>query len=444
MPLPDNERVFEVVELNQRVKLLLQQNVPLLWVRGEVSNMIRAASGHWYFSLKDARAQVRCVMFRFKNQRVQQAVQNGQQIEVLASATLYEARGDFQLTVEQVRQVGLGALYEQFARLKTQLEQQGLFAAEHKQPLPTLPRCIGVVTSPQAAALRDILTTLQRRMPSIPVILYPTPVQGKGSEQQIAAAIASANQRAECEVLLLCRGGGSIEDLWAFNEPVVAHAVAQSQLPVVTGVGHETDFTIADFVADMRAATPTAAAQLVVPDRQQLIEQLQQQARRLLRVQLNLLGEKMQRLDYLQRRLVHPARQLEQQQLRLAQLYARMQRSWLQLQQRGEWRLNSAVRHFARPAVMLPAHYRELDYLAQRLQRAWQQQAQQRTRALAEGQHQLALLNPERVLARGYSMVLDEQGALVSSHKQLQPEQRLQLQFHRGSAQVRVEKLDAE
>ena len=329
----EKTRVFRVAELNFAIKQLLESNVPLLWVCGEISNLAKAASGHFYFSLKDDQAQVRCVMFRHKNQLLKEAIANGQQVEVLAAATLYEQRGDFQLTVEQMRPAGLGILYERFERLKQLLQSEGLFAAERKRALPVFPKSIGIITSPQAAALRDVLTTLRLRMPSVPVVLYPTLVQGTGSAEKIAQAIATANRRAECDVLILCRGGGSIEDLWAFNEEVVARAIAASEIPIVSGVGHETDFTIADFVADERAPTPTAAAQRVAPDRHALLRGLQDQAQHLQRAQRNRLQSSMQAVDYLQRRLVHPAQQLQRQAQQLDQLQQRMQRTFAYRQQ---------------------------------------------------------------------------------------------------------------
>jgi len=259
--LEEKSRVLRVSELNLAIKRLLESEIPLIWVRGEISNLVKAASGHFYFSLKDDQAQVRCVMFRHKSQLLGAPIANGQQVEVLAVATLYEQRGDFQLTVEQLRPAGLGVLYERFAQLKLKLENEGLFDADRKRALPRFPRRIGIVTSPQAAALRDVLTTLKQRLPSVPVVLYPTTVQGAGSAEQIALAIRAANHRAECDVLIVCRGGGSIEDMWSFNEEIVARAIAASDIPTVSGVGHETDFTIADFVADERAPTPTAAAE---------------------------------------------------------------------------------------------------------------------------------------------------------------------------------------
>lgn len=413
----ENNRVFRVAELNFAIKQLLESNVPLLWVRGEISNLVKAASGHFYFSLKDDQAQVRCVMFRHKNQLLRETVANGQQVEVLAVATLYEQRGDFQLTVEQMRPAGLGILYERFERLKQLLQNEGLFAAERKRALPAFPTRIGIITSPQAAALRDVLTTLRLRMPSVPVVLYPTPVQGTGSAEKIVQAIAVANRRAECDVLILCRGGGSIEDLWAFNEEVVARAIAASEIPIISGVGHETDFTIADFVADERAPTPTAAAQRVAPDRHALLRSLQDQAQHLQRAQRNRLHNAMQAVDYLQRRLVHPAQQLQRQTQQLDQLQQRMQRAFAYRKQQQHWQWQSLV---------------------QRLIKAKRTaQAQRSVRVDNAAQH-LILLDPTKVLARGYSMVQDASGAVVSDAGLLAIGAELSITFAKGWVRTEV------
>jgi len=428
----DKSRVFRVAELNFAIKQLLESNVPLLWVRGEISNLVKAASGHFYFSLKDDQAQVRCVMFRHKNQLLKQAVANGLQVEVLAAATLYEQRGDFQLTVEQMRPAGLGVLYEQFARLKHLLESQGLFASQRKRPLPLFPHCIGIITSPQAAALRDVLTTLRLRLPSVPVVLYPTPVQGAGSAEKIAQAIAAANHRAECDVLILCRGGGDIEDLWAYNEEVVARAIAASEIPIVSGVGHETDFTIADFVADERAPTPTAAAQRVTPDRHALLRGLQDQMQHLQRAQRNRLHNAMQAVDYLQRRLVHPAQQLQRQVQQIDQLQQRMQRvsAYRMQQQLWKWqsmtqRLRAASSDFARLQDRQSSQ-------AQRLVNAMRAgQAQRLVRVDNAAQH-LILLDPTKVLARGYSLVQDSGGSVVSDAGRLAVGAEVRITFARG------------
>ena len=413
----EKNRVYHVAELNFAIKQLLESNIPLLWVRGEISNLVKASSGHFYFSLKDDQAQVRCVMFRHKNQLLKEAIANGQQVEVLAAATLYEQRGDFQLTVEQMRPAGLGILYERFERLKQLLHSEGLFAPERKRVLPTFPKSFGIITSPQAAALHDVLTTLRLRMPSVPVVLYPTPVQGTGSAEKIAAAIQLANRRAECDVLILCRGGGGIEDLWAFNEAIVARAIAASEIPIVSGVGHETDFTIADFVADERAPTPTAAAQRVAPDRLALLKGLQGHAQHLHRAQRNRLQNAMQVVDYLQRRLVHPAQQLQRQTQQLDQLQQRMQRAFAYRQQQQYWQWQSLVQGLVKAMRTT--------------------QAQRLVRVDNAAQH-LILLDPTKVLARGYSMVQDASGGVVSDAGQVAVGAELCITFAKGWARTEV------
>ena len=434
----DKNRVLSVRELNLAAKQLIEGGLPLLWVRGEISNFVSAASGHWYFSLKDEQAQVRCVMFRHKSQYLDWQPRNGAQVEVLALATLYEARGDFQLTLEQMRPAGLGALYEAFEKLKRKLEAEGLFAESRKRPLPYFPAQIGIVTSPQAAALRDVLTTLARRMSSLPVVLYPTPVQGEGAAQKIAQAIHLANARKECDVLIVCRGGGSIEDLWAFNEEVVARAIAASHIPVVSGVGHETDFTIADFVADLRAATPTAAAQAVAPSRQELSQIMQQFEQRMARAVMRQLESAMQQLDYLQRRLVHPAQRAQQQMQHLGQLQQRLQSALVYTVQNQQWRWQALQQRLraARPDL-LQLGKRQVE-LGRRLQDAMQRTLERYDyRLAAAGQH-LQHLDPSQVLARGYSMVRDERGAIVTASAALQTGSRLDITFAQGWARVEV------
>lgn len=431
-------RVFTVAELNYAIKRLLENSVPLLWVRGEISNLVKAASGHLYFSLKDDQAQVRCVMFRHKNQLLRESVSNGQQIEVLAIATLYEQRGDFQLTVEQMRPAGLGILYERFERLKQLLQTEGLFAAERKIPLPAFPKCIGIITSPQAAALRDVLTTLRLRLPGIPVILYPAPVQGAGSAEKIAAAIRIANRRAECDVLIVCRGGGSIEDLWAFNEEAVARAIAASEIPIVSGVGHETDFTIADFVADERAPTPTAAAQRVVPDRHATIRGLQDQAQHLQRAQRNRMQNAMQAVDYLQRRLMHPAQQLLRQTQQLDQLQQRMQRAFAYRKQHQHWQWQSLAQRLRAVSGDFGRLQDRQTHLADRLVKAMHTGQAQRTARVDNAAQHLILLDPTKVLARGYSLVQDANGGVVSDAGQIAIGEELQITLAKGWVRTEV------
>jgi exodeoxyribonuclease VII large subunit len=434
----ERSRVFHVAELNFAIKQLLESNVPLLWVRGEISNLVKATSGHFYFSLKDDKAQVRCVMFRHKNQLLKETVSNGQQVEVLAVATLYEQRGDFQLTVEQMRPAGLGILYERFERLKELLQSEGLFAAERKRALPAFPKSIGIITSLQAAALRDVLSTLRLRLPSVPVVLYPAPVQGAGSAEKIAVAIALANRRAECDVLILCRGGGSIEDLWTFNEEIVARAIAASDIPLVSGVGHETDFTIADFVADERAPTPTAAAQRVAPDRLSLLRGLQDREQHLLRAQRNRLQNAMQAVDYLQRRLVHPAQQLQHRSRQLEQMQQRIQRAFAYRKQQQHWQWQSLAQRLGAASSDFARIQDKQANLEQRLVKALRAgQADRLARVDNAGQH-LILLNPAEVLARGYSMVQDASGSVVSDAGSLAVGAELRITFAKGWAQTEV------
>ena len=348
--------VISVSELNRLVRAAIEKNLPLTWVNGEISNLRRYDSGHVYFTLKDATAQVDCVMFRHKAQHLDWHPADGMRVEVRALATVYEARGKYQINIEAMRRAGLGALYEAYERLKAKLEAEGLFAEKRKRDIPEFPRAIGVVTSPQAAALRDVLTTLKRRMPRIPVVLYPTPVQGEGAAAKIMQAIATASTRAEhdqTDVLIVCRGGGSIEDLWSFNEEVVARAIHACSIPVVTGVGHETDFTIADFVADARAATPTAAAEMVTPDRAELRAQVAQLRGQLTRLTHRALEDHMQKLDYLQKRLVHPGERIAERQRHLTHLASRFSGACKHAFDAREWALRAAAQrlHAARPDI---------------------------------------------------------------------------------------------
>lgn len=389
------KQILSVSDLTRLTKELLETSFPLFWISGEISNFTRAASGHWYFSLKDERAQVRCVMFKGRNSLVGSMPREGDLIEARATVTLYEARGDFQLTIEFLQPAGLGRLYEAFEQLKQRLQAEGLFEVSRKKTIPANPQRIGVVTSPDAAALRDVLTAIRRRYPGMAVIIYPTPVQGKGSADLIAQAIQLADQRQEVDTLLICRGGGSIEDLWSFNEEMVARAIAACRLPTISGVGHETDFTIADFVADLRAATPTAAAELACPDLSQLHQQLEQSRLQLMRTMQSLLRQHAQTLDYLSRRLVSPMQQLQQQKQTLQQ-----------------WQ--------------------------HRLQLAMQQWLQTRRRKVEHYATSLQQLNPHQVLARGYAIVQQKNGHAVTDASQLEAGEHLQLTLHRGQAQVVV------
>lgn len=391
------QKILTVSELNRLAREILEMSFPLFWVSGEISNFTRAASGHWYFSLKDAGAQVRCVMFKGRNSYVDFVPREGDKIEARATVTLYEARGDFQLTVEFVQKAGLGTLFEAFERLKNALSAEGLFEASTKRPIPAFPKTIGIVTSADAAALRDVLTTLKRRNPSVLVIIYPTPVQGKGAAVRIAEAINIANQRAEVDTLIVCRGGGSLEDLWSFNEEIVARAVYQSQIPVISGVGHETDFTICDFVADLRAATPTAAAELACSDISALQNNLRQIAKSMAQRMDRLIHTHAQRLDYLAKRLVSPTQKIQSFSNHLHQITLRLQ---------------------AGIEKQLHFHHNQLNASADRLR----------------------LLNPNEVLNRGYAIVKDMEENIITDSQQVRDGQHIKITFAHGTTDAKVTK----
>jgi exodeoxyribonuclease VII large subunit len=434
---PDD--VISVSALNRMTRELLEKGLPPRWIGGEISNLTLAASGHAYFSLKDGSAQIRCVMFRQRVSQLAFRPQDGMQVELKGLVTLYEARGDYQINVEAMRSAGLGRLYEAFERLKTRLTAEGLFEDARKRPLPGHPARIGVVTSPAAAALRDVVTTLRRRMPGIDVILYPTPVQGEGAAPRIAAAIEQASRRAEVDVLIVCRGGGSIEDLWAFNEEVVARAVAACSLPVVSGVGHETDFTICDFVADRRAPTPTAAAEMVSPKREHLQGQLDQARRGLERALARLLTDKTQRLDFLSRRLKHPGERLQYQAQRLAQATSQLDARLKAAFSQRRWALQLAASRLARHRPQPAPSQRRLDETAARLRQAMARLLERRGHDIHRLGSSLEALNPNAVLARGYAIVRKADGHAAKSPQELRQGERVQLQLAEGQTDAIVD-----
>ena len=442
--MPDSalspQQVISVSELNRIAREALERNLPLLWVGGEISNFKRYDSGHCYFTLKDAQAQVDCVMFRHRAQLQGWLPRDGMQVEVRALPTLYEARGKFQLNVEVMRRAGLGALYEAFERLKAKLEQEGLFDPARKRPLPRFPRAIGVVTSLQAAALRDVLTTLRRRMPRLPVVVYPAPVQGEGAAERLAAAIALAGEHRECDVLIVCRGGGSIEDLWAFNEEIVARAILACSIPVVSGIGHETDFTIADFVADVRAPTPTGAAELASPGRRELSKQLVHFAHRLSRIAVRGLESRMQRLDYLSRRLVHPGERIRNQLAELRHLATRLTGAWERALEDCGWRLREAGLRLAARTPGVAEFRRSCAELARRLREGARRRLEAVTALLARLDAHLKHLNPRSVLERGYSITENRQGSIVRDAAQLAAGEELRITFSKGWAEADVKR----
>ena len=435
-------QVISVSALNRSAREILQRNFPLLWVAGEISNLARAASGHVYFSLKDESAQVRCVMFRNRVQVLPWQLENGQQVEAQALVSLFEARGDFQLNVEAIRRAGMGARYEAYARLRDKLEHEGLFAAENKRPLPRFPHHLGIVTSAQAAALQDVLSALRRRAPHVPATLFAVPVQGEGAAEKIAAAIFAAGRPGSgkpVDVLILVRGGGTIEDLWAFNEEVVARAIAASPIPVVCGVGHETDITIADYAADQRAATPTAAAELVSAgwfNAAQQISVLRNGLRGALR---SLLEAGMQRVDILSHRLTHPAARLDRNRQALAHLATRLFAALAQRLRRDAILIERLRLRMARCRPQTALGAVRLALARQRLAAAWHTSLGVQRSRLCELAAALAQLSPQATLERGYSIVRSSQGHVVSDSSQLATGDVVELLFARGSARSRIE-----
>jgi exodeoxyribonuclease VII large subunit len=407
-----------VSELNRAVARSLERGFGPMRVRGELASLTRAASGHWYFTLKDRAAQVRCVMFRTRNMLVDFAPREGDELELIAAVGLYEARGEFQLAVESMRRAGQGRLFEQFLRLKERLAAEGLFDEAVKRRPPRIPSRIGVVTSLQAAALHDIVTTLRRRAPYVPLIVYPVPVQGQGAGDRIARMLATVSARAEVDVVILARGGGSIEDLWAFNEEAVARAVRACAVPVIVGVGHESDFTIADFAADLRAPTPTAAAELAAPDREALLQEARHRWQRVRQLALARLRAQSQRLDFATRALAAPRAPIRGLQARLDGLRARLA--------------------IARGSVA-PARAARVAGLWARVLAARSGILPTRSAHVAAAVRALQALDPRGVIGRGYALVRDEHGRLVTDAAALAPGQALQLELARGEARVRVE-----
>ncbi len=430
--------VLAVSALNQAVARVLERTFPLVWVSGEISNFTRAASGHWYFTLKDDAAQVRAVMFKGRAQHAGFAPREGDKVEVRTLVTLYAPRGDYQLNVEAIRRAGVGNLYEAFLRLKEKLDREGLFDPARKRPMPAFVRCIGIVTSPQAAALHDILTALRRRVPHVRVILYPTPVQGEGAAARITRAIQTASQRAECDVLLVGRGGGSMEDLWSFNDEAVARAIATCSMPVIAGVGHETDFTIADFAADLRAPTPTAAAELCTTPRSEWLAALYSYASELTRAFKRQLAEQGQTVDWMSRRLVSPSAQVKHQRVKLQAMQARLEHATRMPAAKARYQLQYLQTRLqnrlpdTRPArLMLSEHSRRLGNAVQLLN--------QRRRQLLNTQlAQLELLNPQRTLERGYAIVSDSKGRVLRAPSELQARSEITLRLAGGSAAVSI------
>lgn len=443
---PPSRTVLTVSQLNRQARQLLETHLSLLWVEGEISNFSAPASGHWYFTLKDKDAQVRCAMFRSRASQVRFKPELGKHVVVRGRVSLYENRGDYQLIVEHMEEAGFGVLQRAFEALKNKLQQEGLFDLAHKKAIPALPRHIAVITSPTGAAIHDILTVLRRRFASIPVTVIPVAVQGEGAARQIADAIALANRADLFDVILLARGGGSLEDLWPFNEEIVARAIYQSELPIVSGVGHEVDVTIADFVADARAATPSAAAEMLSPDSREWLRAFVRLEVACYQAMLRRLEHANHSLKALAARLRHPGERLQHQAQHLDHLEMRLQRCMHHRLHVAQQRLAHAVARQQRcqPTGLINQLQKRLEQLSRYLVHCGQEQIEKRQLRLARAAELLDTVSPLKTIQRGYSLTLDSEGKILRRADQVQVGDALTVKLAKGEVLTRVEKTRAD
>lgn len=444
MSLDSNPRIFTVSRLNSEVRLLLENEMGIVWLVGEVSNLTMPVSGHWYLTLKDSQAQVKCAMFKGNNRRVTFKPQNGKQVLVKARLSLYEPRGDYQLIIESMQAEGDGRLQQEFDHLKMSLAAEGLFAQTAKKALPEQPKCVGIITSKTGAALFDILNVLKRRDPNLPVIIYPTLVQGTNAAIQIAQAIGRANSRNECDILIVGRGGGSLEDLWCFNEEIVARTIAASQIPIVSAVGHEIDVTIADFVADVRAPTPSAAAELVSRDLSSQLQIVSHQKRRLRSAIERYLSQQQKRLSTYQFRIEkqHPQLQLNTQSQRLDDLNQRLESHMQQRLERNQYKIENLSLRLSNlsPARKVHQDKQRIETLKRRLLDSMDRNLLMQRHQLALAAEKLDTVSPLATLKRGYSITRNASGSLITSTQQVHTGDTITTRFVDGEVQSIVDK----
>ena len=441
-----NPDIYSVSRLNSEVRLTLELQFQTLWLQGEVSNFVAAASGHWYFSLKDSAAQVKCAMFKMANRNSSFRPQNGQQVLIRARISVYEPRGEYQLLAEFIESAGAGLLKQQFEQLKAKLQAEGLFDPAGKKALPAQVQRVGVITSPTGAAVRDIVTVLKRRAPGIEVIIYPSQVQGETAATQLRNMLSTAIRRNEVDVLIIGRGGGSLEDLWCFNDEALCRAVAACPIPIVSAVGHEIDFALTDFIADVRAPTPSAAAELVSPDQSHLLERIMRLRSALIQAQRARMQHAAPKLLNLSQRLLalHPKRRLQQQQQRLDELQLRLsstiKRSVQNAQQQQQY-LDKSLRQLS-PVKTLLQHTQHITQLERRLINAQQLQLKQSKQQLAQLSSQLNTVSPLATLARGYSITFDDKQQVVTSSNQLKAGDNVAVKLAEGGFDAQVIKLN--
>ncbi len=433
--LETGEYIFSVSELNQSVKQYLEQHFDRIWILGEISNLSTPRSGHIYFTLKDQQAQIRCAFFRRQQHRLNMTLEDGLMVLASARPSLYCERGDYQLLIEQIQLYGEGQLQQQYQQLKQKLQQQGLFDNQHKRPLPKWPKRLGLITSPTGAAIQDVLSILKRRFPLLPITLYASSVQGEQAAMQLIAAIEYANQDNRCDVLLLTRGGGAIEDLWPFNDEQLAHCIFNSNIPIISAVGHEIDFTIADFVADQRAPTPSAGAELLSPDQDQLQQQLDRFQQRI----QHSMQQQLLRYQYLlkdkQSRLIHPRALIQQQKQQFIFAKQQLTQAMQYYVANKTHRVNTQrQRLLAFPWQKIQAHYQQiLLQTTQRLKHSMRQQLEAKKQQLIQSSQQLHDISPLNTLKRGYAVLEDpQQNTLIHSVKQIQPKQTIHVTLQDG------------
>ncbi|GGC73581.1 exodeoxyribonuclease 7 large subunit [Marinobacter halophilus] len=446
-PYPDTRpRALTVSELNHQARHLLESSFMQVWVEGELSGFSKPSSGHWYFSLKDQKCQIRCAMFRGANQRIRPLPREGDQIRIRGKVTLYENRGDFQIIVEHMEPAGLGALQQAFEALKLNLQSEGLFDPARKKPIPPTPRHIGVVTSPTGAAIHDILTVLARRCPAIPVTLYPTAVQGQPATANIVRAIEQAQRHGVADVLIIGRGGGSLEDLWCFNEESVARAIASCSIATVSAVGHEVDVTIADFVADLRAPTPSAAAEKISPDQLQWLRRLREQEIRLGQSARRLFQRLDSQLGHLAARLRDPRRELQDKAQRMDELDVRLNKAIGQQLAQIQLKTNHLSQRLATqsPRKNLITAREQITRLNERLETAIQYQLRQQQEYLQHTAQTLNVVSPLATLGRGYAIVRDDQNQIVRDASQLSTDKSITARLGRGTVRAQVTEVNSD
>lgn len=440
------QHILQVSELTKKVRFMLESELNTVWLCGEISNLVQASSGHWYLSLKDAKSQVKCAMFKGNNRKVRIKPSNGQQVLVRAKVSLYEPRGDFQLIIESMESAGEGLLRQQYEQLKNKLHAQGLFEQHYKQTIPSNIKTLGVITSPTGAAITDILTVLKRRNPLIKVIIYPTLVQGEQAKFDIEHAIKKANLRQECDVLIVGRGGGSLEDLWPFNEECVVQAIYHSKLPIISAVGHEIDTTLADYVADLRAPTPSAAAELASQDTKIVYEKLSSLYQRIKQQQARYLSVQNNKLQVFQHRLnqVHPEQKLRIQQQRLDDINQTFMRAIKRNIERKQVKPQSLIErlHYLSPLTKIQQKYDAIKQYQQRLQQAMLNIQQKKSYAFSHLIEQLHLVSPLATIARGYSVTRNTNKKVITQLKQVAEGDLIHVQVTDGTIQARVQSIE--